>query len=331
MTLRIAVVGAGAWGVNHLRVVTSEPGCVLAAVVDPDPLARRKVDHAPAFEDLAPVLRDPAIDAVVIASPARTHAELACAAFRAGKHVLVEKPLAMSVADACAVEAAGRASGRVGMVGHLMVYHPGVARLAAMLGSGALGTLHYLHSTRVNLGRIRHDESALWSFGPHDLSMIDYMLGALPIDVVARGQQALQVGLEDVVFLALRYPNNVMAHIHLSWLSPRKERRLTLVCSQKMAEFDDVAADKLRIYDKGYDRPPEFTEYAQYLTLRDGDVHIPQLSMQEPLRLQLRQFVACIAERREPMTSLASGVRVIRILEAAQQSLSSDGALVRIS
>jgi predicted dehydrogenase len=132
------------------------------------------------------------------------------------------------------------------------------------------------------------------------------------------------------VFLTLRYPDNAMAHIQLSWLSPRKERRLTLVCSQKMAEFDDVAADKLRIYDKGYDRPPEFTEYATYLTLRDGDVHIPTISMQEPLRVQLRHFVDCIEEQRAPVTDLASGLRVVRVLEAAQRSLAEDGAPVRV-
>lgn len=276
------------------------------------------------------VFADASIDAVVLASPATTHAALALSALAAGKHVLVEKPLAMNLRDANTIVAAARDSGRVAMVGHLMVYHPGVVRLRQLLKSGALGELHYLHSTRVNLGRIRSDENALWSFGPHDLSMIDYLLGRLPESVAARGQCVLQAGVEDVVFLTLRYQSGEIAHIHLSWLSPRKERRLTLVCSQKMVELDDVATDKLKIFDKGYDRPPHFTEYGQYLTLRDGDVHIPQLPMREPLRLQWQHFVTCIRDGATPTTDLTSAVRVISVIEAAQQSLALDGAPVSI-
>ena len=334
-SVRLGLVGAGAWGLNHLRVIANEPACSLACVADPDARAREHVHAAlpgvRTTEDANELFRDPGLDAVVIASPAPTHAALARAALEAGKHVLVEKPLAMSVADARAVARAASDSGRIGMVGHLMVYHPAVVRLRDLLHSGALGRLHYLHSTRVNLGRLRHDENALWSFGPHDLSMIDFLMGAMPQSVTARGQRVLQPGVEDVVFLTLRFASGEMAHVHLSWLSPRKERRLTLVCSSKMAEFDDVAADKLRIYDKGYDRPPEFTEYSQYLTLRDGDVYIPQLAMQEPLRLQLQQFLTSIRERRAPPTDLESGVRVVRVLEAAQASLARDGIPVTVA
>jgi len=280
--------------------------------------------------DANQVLGDPDVDAVVIASPALSHAALARTALAARKHVLVEKPLAMSVRDALELTEATRAHRLVGMVGHLMLHHPAVVRLRDLLHSGALGALHYLHSTRVNLGRIRHDENALWSFGPHDLSMIDYLCQRLPKSVAARGQCVLQPGVEDVVFLTLRFATGEMAHVHLSWLSPRKERRLTLVCSQKMVEFDDVAADKLRIYDKGYDRPPAFTEYSQYLTLRDGDVYIPQLPMQEPLGIQLNHFLECIREGRRPVTDFESGVRVLSVLEAAQESLRRDGVPVEI-
>jgi predicted dehydrogenase len=327
--LRVAVIGAGAWGINHVRVLAGEPRCTLAAVVDPDPAALERA-HALAGQvrlvrDPDEVLADPAIDAVVIASPAATHATLACAALGARKHVLVEKPLAMSRSEAERVLEHERRSGRIAMVGHLMVHHPAVLRLGALFRSGELGELHYLHSTRVNLGRLRTDESALWSFGPHDLSMIDFLLGRTPQSVAARGQRVLQPGVEDVVFLTLRYATGEIAHIHLSWLSPRKERRLTLVCSQKMAEFDDVAPDKLRIYDKGYDRPPQFTEYGQYLTLRDGDVHIPQIPMEEPLRVQLHHFLDCIDHGLAPRSDIASGVRVTRVLAAAQASLASDG------
>jgi predicted dehydrogenase len=327
--IRLGVIGAGAWGVNHIRAISGERSCELVAVADPDDAALAKV------HDLAPTARttrDPDrllaaddIDAVVIASPAPTHPRLACAAFAAGKHALVEKPLAMTAADASAVEAASIAANKIGMVGHLMLYHPAVVRLRELLVSGALGSLYYLHSTRVNLGRLRRDENALWSFGPHDLSMIQFLVGRAPTSVAARGQSVLQPGVEDVVFLTLRYATGEIAHVHLSWLNPRKERRLTLVCSKKMAELDDVAPDKLRIYDKGYDRPPEFADYAEYLSLRDGDVHIPQIAMQEPLLLQLRHFLDCIEHRKTPTTNLHDAVALTAILEAAQRSLKQDG------
>jgi predicted dehydrogenase len=332
---RVAVIGAGAWGLNHVRVLASEPGWELARVVDPDPgvaaRVRRIAPGVTTVPDPDAVLSDDAIDAVVIASPAHTHAALALAAFRLGKHVLIEKPLAMNPRDASLVAAAAVKAGRTGMVGHLMVYHPGVVRLRELLGSGELGRLHYIHSTRVNLGRIRHDENALWSLGPHDLSMIDLLLSQPPQWVSATGLCVLQQGVEDVVFLTLRYATGELAHVHLSWLNPRKERRLTLVCSQKMIEFDDVASEKLRIHDKGFDRPPAFTEYAQYLTIRDGNVHIPQLSMQEPLRLMLREFLDCIATGRRPATDLESGVRVVTILDAAQRSLALRGVPIELS
>jgi len=332
--VRIAVIGAGPWGVNHVRVIAAERSGLLACVADPDPQALARVE---AFavgtritQDPDHVIEDRGIDAIVIASPASTHAALTIAALRAGKHVLVEKPLAMTLAEAQAVASAAHDSGCIAMVGHLMVHHPAVRRLRELLDSGSLGRLHYLHSTRVNLGRIRRDENALWSFGPHDLSIIDYLLGGSPQSVAARGQSVLQPGVEDVVFMTLRYPTGEMAHVHLSWLHPRKERRVTLVCSQKMVEFDDVSTDKLRIYDKGYDRPPEFSEYSQYLTLRDGDVHIPQIPMQEPLRLQLHDFLRCIRTGERLVASIDSGVRIVRALEAAQRSLAMDGVPIRL-
>lgn len=332
--IRVGIVGAGAWGLNHVRVTATEPGCELAAVADPDDESRDRAKEltpsARVTADPDHLFADPAIDAMVIASPAPTHAALALAALAAGKHVLIEKPLALRLSDAYAIAETARTRRRTAMVGHLMVFHPAVVRLRELLSSGALGHLHYLHSTRVNLGRIRHDENALWSFGPHDLSMIDFLVEDVPQTVSARGQCVLQPGVEDVVFLTLRYASGAMAHVHLSWLSPRKERRLTLVCAQKMVEFDDVATDKLRIYDKGYDRPPAFTEYAQYLTLRDGDVHIPQLPMQEPLRLQLQYFLARVRDGRPPVTGLDHALRVTAVLEAAQRSLALDGVPVAV-
>lgn len=325
--IRAAVLGAGSWGLNHVRVLAGEPECELAIVCEPDPSKRGRIAA------LAPGARwvaDPAdvlssdVDAVVIASPASTHVDLAIRALAAGKHVLVEKPLALSLADGRRVAAAVRPD-TILMVGHLMMFHPAVRRVRQLLDAGALGKLYYLDATRANLGRLRADETALWCFGPHDLSMIDYLVGELPTFVSATGRAVLQPGVEDVVFVTLQFASGAMAHLHLSWIHPRKERRLTLVCSQKMVEFDDVAPEKLRIYDKGYDRPPDFTEFGEFLTIRDGDVHIPQLPMEEPLRSEIKHFLACVRTRSQPLSDVASGLRVTAILEAAQRSLVAGG------
>ena len=202
---------------------------------------------------------------------------------------------------------------------------PLLGMLAGVASAVLLGWLMYAAVARVNLGRLRSDETALWCFGPHDLSMIDHILGEQPVSVSACGTAVLQPGIEDVVFVTLRYASGILANLHLSWLSPRKERRFTLVCSQKMVELDDVSPEKLRIYDKGYDRPPEFTQFGEFLTIRDGDVHIPKVAMEEPLRAELRHFLDCIERGQPAETSFAQGVRVTAILEAAERSLAAGG------
>jgi predicted dehydrogenase len=314
-----------------VRVVAGCAAAELLAVCDPDRAAlNRAGELAPGARSAASldqVLALDGVEAVVLATPARHHFEQALCAIEAGRHVLVEKPLALCPGQAQRLVDASERAGVVLMVGHLMLHHPAFLRLAELLRSGQLGELHYLHSTRVNLGRLRSDESALWSLGPHDLSMADHLLaGQLPVSVSARGHAYLQPGIEDVVFCTLKYPGGQMAHVHLSWLDPRKERRLTLVGSHKMAELDDVAADKLRIFDRGYDRPPAFAQYADYLTLRQGDIHIPHVPMQEPLAAEIDHFVRCARDRRAPRSDGASGVRVVRILAAAARSLARDGA-----
>jgi len=328
--IRIGVLGAGSWGINHVRVLAGEPRCKVVAVAEPDEAKRALIaELAPGARwtaSAAAVLGAPDVDAVVIAAPASTHVELAIAAFEAGKHVLVEKPLARTLAEAQRVAAAAARAGTVGMVGHLMVFHSAVRRIRELLRSGSLGRPFYIHAMRVNLGRIRSDETALWCFGPHDLSMIDYILGEHPVTASACGTAVLQPGIEDVVFVTLRYASGILANLHLSWLHPRKERRFTLVCSQQMVELDDVSPEKLRIYDKGYDRPPAFTQFGEFLTIRDGDVHIPKVAMEEPLRAELRHFLDCIERGEKPVTDLAQGVRLTAILEAAERSVAAGGA-----
>ncbi len=333
MAVRVAVVGAGYWGINHVRVFAGAADAELVAVCDPDPDARARAEAiAPAARLVGDVdaLISADIDALVVATPAPTHAELALRALEAGKHVLVEKPLALCAADAETIVAEAKARDRALLTGHLMVYHPVFERVGELLRSGELGDLYYLYSRRVNLGRLRREESALWSFGPHDLSMIDALVGELPTSVTARGESYLQPGVADVVFVTLRFASGVMAHVHLSWLDPRKERRLTLVCSKKMVEFDDVAPEKLRIYDKGYEKPPAFTHFEQYLSLRNGDIHLPHVPMREPLVAETEDFLARIRGPDRGHGRNRAALRVIRVLEAAQASLDRDGAPVPV-
>jgi predicted dehydrogenase len=332
--VRVGVLGAGSWGINHVRVLAAEPRCRVVAVAEPDEAKRALIaELAPAARWTASadaVLGAPDLDAVVIASPASTHVELAIAAFAAGKHVLIEKPLATSLGEARRVAQAAARAGTVGMVGHLMVFHPAVRRIRELLSAGGLGRPFYVHAMRVNLGRIRSDETALWCFGPHDLSMIDYILGEHPVTASACGTAVLQPGIEDVVFVTLRYASGILANLHLSWLSPRKERRFTLVCSQKMVELDDVSPEKLRIYDKGFERPPEFTEFGEYLTIRSGDVHIPHVPLVEPLSVEARHFIDCCAGNKRPLTDGRSGLEVVKVLEAGQRSLAANGSPIEL-
>jgi predicted dehydrogenase len=330
---KLAVVGVGAWGVNHVRAFARLKGVEVAAVCDSSPEARARAlaiaPRARAESDLATVLGDPTIDAVVLATPAVAHAAQARQALAAGKHVLVEKPLALSAGDAESVVAAARAAGKVLLVGHLMLYSPAFDRLRQMVRAGDLGTVYYLYAQRVNLGRIRRDENALWSLAPHDISMILSLLDEPPAQVSARGGSYLQKGIEDVVFVSVRFPSGLLANIQLSWLDPRKERRLTVVGSKKMVELDDGhPVEKLRVYDKGYDRPPAFTEYAEFLAIRNGDIHIPMVSGGEPLDLECRHFIDCIVNGKPPLTDGPSALSVVRVLEAASRSLAADGAPV---
>lgn len=331
--IRVGVIGAGTWGRNHVRLLASAPGAELVAVCDSDPGVRTRIAGAfPGVEVTESVDALLArVDAVVVASTARTHAELGLRAIRAGKPVLVEKPFALSVADA---ERLAEESSRLGvpaLAGHLLVFHPVVDRLGELVRGGSLGEVYYLYSQRLNLGQVRPDENALWSFGPHDISVALYLLGEAPATVSAQGHSYLQRGIEDVVFLMLRFRSGVLAHAHLSWLDPHKERRLTVVGSRQMAVFDDMAPrEKLRIYDKGVDRPPEYRSYGESLAVREGDIWIPKVSNAEPLSLELAHFLRVAGGERPSRADAADGVRVVRVLDAAGRSLAAGGTPITI-
>jgi predicted dehydrogenase len=332
----IAVVGTGDWGANLVRNFANLPGSRLVALHDNDPQRLKKsANQYPAtrpvasLEELA-ALQD--VQGVVVAASAVSHYTLARTLLEAGKDVFVEKPLALSVTHAEDLVRIARECGRILMVGHLLLYHPAVRYLKGMVERGELGDLFYIYSQRVNLGKVRRDENALWSFAPHDLSVILHLLGMEPIDVVARGAAFLQGSVEDVVFVDLRFPDGKLAHVHVSWLDPHKLRKFTVVGSRKMVVFDDMeASEKVRIYDKGVDRAGEVVSYGDALTVRSGDILIPRLSLQEPLRLECQHFVECVRDRKAPLTDGAGGLQVVRVLAAAQASLEQGGKPVRLA
>ena len=333
--LKVAVVGAGAWGRNLVRNFYQLSDVELACCCDSDPKAREAIAQSypgvhttERFED---ILADDSIEAVVIASSAITHHSLAKAALEAGKHVYVEKPLALSASDAEEIVALADSRKLKLMVGHLLLYHPVVSHLRELVDSGDLGDVFYIYSQRVNLGKIRQDENALWSFAPHDISVILYLLDQTPESVSARGESYLRPGIEDVVFVNMKFPDRKMAQLQVSWLDPHKVRKITIVGKDKMAVFDDTeSSEKLKIFDKGVSRV-SYDSYGDSLTIRFGDIKIPHINMTEPLRTECRHFVDCILEDRKPLTDGMDGVRVVRILEAAQQSMENEGAPVRLS
>ncbi len=322
--LRIGVAGLGYWGPNLARNFAAIPGCELAWCCDASADARSRVGaRFPGVrlaEDLGELLADPALDAVALATPVPTHAELAVRVLDAGKHCFVEKPLAQSVADAERAVAAARESGRVLMVGHLLEYHPGVQKLKELTESGELGDqIYYIYGNRLNLGKLRADENALWSLGAHDVSVVLHLAGEEPWEAIAHGESYVRPGVEDVVFCFLRFPSGLSAHLHLSWLDPHKERRFTVVGSRRMATFDDMALEgKLTIYDKGFDEDAQ--TYGEYIT-RTGDIFCPRIPNLEPLRLECEHFVRCVSRGEQPRSDGASGLRVVRVLEELQRSL----------
>ena len=320
----VGVVGLGYWGPNLARNFDAQQGAQLRWICDASEESLQR--WAPRFpdtkatNDLDDLLGDEALDAVVIATPVPTHAPLALQALEAGKHVFVEKPLAQSVADAERVAQAAERSGKTLMVGHLLEYHPGVTKLEEVAAGGDLGDIHYIYSNRLNLGKLRADENALWSLGAHDVSVVMRLArGEEPIEARAIGESYMRPGVEDVVFCYLRFPSGVAAHLHLSWLDPHKERRFTVVGSKRMATFDDMEIErKLTVYDKGFDQ--DFSSYGEYIA-RSGDIWSPRISNEEPLRIETRHFVECVRDGSEPRSGATSGVRVVRVLEELQRSL----------
>ncbi len=334
--IRAAVAGLGGWGKNLARNYYQIPDCDLRYICDTDERALRAMAQqfpgTPTTRRYEDLLEDPAIQAIVVATPAPTHHALGKAALLAGKDVFIEKPFTLEVAHAEELIRIADGEGRILMVGHLMEYHPVIGHLKQLADSGALGDIYYMYNQRVNLGTVRQDENALWNFAPHDISSILYLIGREPTDIAARGQSYLKRGVEDVVFMTLNFGDQAMAHVHVSWLDPHKVRKMTIVGSKKMAVFDDVDAnEKLRIYDKGATYNSDYSTYAEYVTLRSGDILIPNVKVGEPLRTECNHFLDCVRTRKQPMSDGRDGLRIVKVLDAAQRSLRQNGVPVDLS
>jgi predicted dehydrogenase len=321
--VKIGVVGLGYWGPNLARNFATIAGCEVTWLCDASEQARLRAAQAlpdtSTTADIADLLQDPELDAVVLATPVPTHAELAIQVAEAGKHCFVEKPLATTVADAERAVAAAERAGKTLMVGHLLEYHPAVSQLKELVQQGELGELYYLYGNRVNLGKLRADENALWSLGAHDVSVVVHLIDEDPVECSAHGRSYVRKGVEDVVFCYLRFPSGVVAHLHLSWLDPHKERRLTVVGAKRMATFDDMQIEgKLTVYDKGFDE--DAGSWGEYIA-RSGESFSPRIPNVEPLRVECEHFVECVRSGSRPRSDGRSGLRVVRVLEGLQGAL----------
>jgi predicted dehydrogenase len=333
----VAMVGYGYWGPNLARNVAESPELRLCALCDSDParlrLFARRHPEAQAVRELDVVLEDPEVQAVVVATPPQTHAALARRALEAGKHVLVEKPLATRLADARELARIAGETGRVLMPGHTFVYSPAVNAVRELIRDGVVGDVHFITSARMNLGKY-HVNGVLCDLAPHDLSILLHWLGQPVVEVAASGSSVLRVGVPETAFLTLAFAEGPTANVQISWLAPRKVRQMIVVGSQRMVVYDDTASDEpVRIYDRGMDMlPPEPANFGEHqLIYRTGDVVIPRIEPQEPLRLELEDFARAIRTGDEPRSNLALGLEIVAVVEVAEASLKDGGTPLRLT
>jgi len=327
--LNIAQIGIGYWGPNLLRNLSTNPQCNIKTVVDLSKERRRFVannyQNIIITDDIKVVLNDKEIHAIVIATPVSTHFDLAIQSLKAGKHVLIEKPMAKTVKEVNDIARIANDKNLVAMVGHTFLYNVAVHKVKEIIDSGELGNIRYIYSQRVNLGRIRNDVDALWNLAPHDISIIQYWLDEPePLKIHKQGMDYVQNGLDDVVFMNIHYPNNIMANIHVSWLDPNKIRKITVVGTKKMVVYDDIGKNKITIYDKGIDRKAvlgESMDFDNPLTFqfnhRNGDISIPNMKWIEPLKSEVQHFIDCILTKKSCLTGPEHAAKVVNILESA--------------
>ncbi|MDE3193182.1 MAG: Gfo/Idh/MocA family oxidoreductase [Chloroflexota bacterium] len=332
-TLKVGVIGAGYWGPNLIRNFNDSPSSDVVAVADlqPQRLApiQKRYPSIHMTTDHRSILADPKVEAVAIATPISTHRALCEEAFAAGKHVLVEKPLAGTVTDAEAIVAAAKAADRTLMVGHTFVHNPAVGAVRAIIERGELGEIHYIDSQRVNLGLHQFDFNVLWDLGPHDVSITLHWLDQEPRWVQCVGGCFVQDDIEDVAWLTIGFASGAIAHAHLSWLAPGKIRTMTVIGSRKMAMYDDLMpVEKVKIFDQGVERldPDELRR-----AYRAGDIHSPRVPMTEALQVEVTRFVESVRTGKPSISDGEAGLRVVRVLEAASRSLCAKGARVELA
>lgn len=330
--LGVGVVGAGHWGPNLIRNFHETLGARVVRVADRD--ERRLAPIRDRFPDIRvgtnvdEVLADREVGAVVVATPTATHYAITRAALEAGRHVLVEKPIATSVREAAELGEIAERRGLTLMVGHVFLYNTAVRRVRDTIRAGHLGSLYYIAMTRTNLGPIRRDVNVSWDLASHDVSIVDYWLDATPLSVSASGKSWINAGVEDAVFATLHYPGEILVHLHCSWLHPRKSREVVVVGNQRMLVFDDLhLTEPLRIYDSVVTDERYIDSFASYrMAVREGDIVIPRVAAGEPLRTECEHFIECVATGQRPVSGASVGLAVVRTLEAIERSLKNGGA-----
>lgn len=337
--INVGVIGCGHWGPNFVRNFSQMKGVYVKYACD---LSQHRLSHIRKLypqtmttQSYMRILRDKEIDAVVIATPARVHYTLAKEALSHSKHILVEKPIATDTKQAKELISIAKSRKRVLMVGHTFKFNPGINKLKWLIKTKKLGRIYYIHSRRTNLGPLRGDVNAMWDLAPHDISIISFLLDSQPIDVSVRGKKFLEHDLEDVAFMALTYPKDVFAHIHVSWLDPRKVREMTVVGNKKMAIFNDLdMKEPVRVYDKSVMKKRFKQDYDSFeefqMIVRNGKTYSPRVPLKEPLKIECGHFIECIKNNITPLTDGRDGLAVLRVMSALQKSLDENGALVRL-
>lgn len=334
--MKVAVVGYGYWGPNLVRNFSNTPDCEVAYVVEKDTNQHSRIRsvyaNIPITTDINDALSDTSVDGIVIATPVYTHFPLAKLALEHGKHVLLEKPMTGTVAEAEELMSLSDQQGKLLMVDHTYLYTPAVQKIKSLVDSGDIGNIQYIDSTRINLGLFQRDVNVLWDLAPHDISICDYLFDDEPVAVQAVGVSHTTNDQENIAYLTLYYPNNKIAHFNCSWVSPVKIRHMLIGGDEKMIVFNDLeTTEKIRIYDKGYKVLPESTRKELLVDYRVGDVMIPKIPQGEALSAMARDFVRAATEGGTPVSNANSGLTVVRILEAASESIKNEGKKIDIS
>lgn len=339
--VNLGIIGCGHWGINLVRNFYLTDDCKIKIIADSQ---QERLDHVKkdyddfaAVTDYHAILNDSQIDAVIIATPPGSHYSIAMEAINSGKHVFVEKPLAMNTKEAIELVDTARSFNKKLMVGHTVLYNEAIKLIKEIINSGEIGEVYYIYSSRLNLGIVRPDVNVMWSLAPHDVSILLYLLDKKALSVSAKGLSYIQDKIEDVVYLNMTFEDKINAQVHVSWLDPNKKREITVVGSKKMLVYDDLSDERIKIYDKGIDKFNKsgflgnynsFVEYS--LIHRAGEVVIPKVNINEPLKYECTDFIESIMNHKEPFTNGRSAIDVVRILESAERSLKDEGRKVVI-